>query len=221
MNLLLPCRSRIKYPLVLFVFLIFYSIVSFAQNGKSDGPKDTKLKIHPNPAKDTTQFKLTFKKKDVVTLEVYHKGVLIQSFMKKQTIRKEEVLIRFDRPKGKSVKHQVKYDVIVNSEVTGILKDIVIFDPIDDVVTEASSREGNKEFLVSPNPTGSFVEINSPGSPLTGLSIHDMIGNNVLNERVEYLETYKVDLSHLHPGVYFLTLKRSGDTDIVRVVKTE
>ena len=210
-------RSRVWYPFVFFLLLIFYSIITIAQDTGGGKPKDTELDMFPNPAKLKTELRLTLKKKDIVTVEIYDsKGALLDRLYDNEKL--EEKIHKKSYPR-RNIKEAHTLTVVVKSANNGKSTDYLIFEKLD--VTTTSSPESNKGFLVAPNPTNSLIEITSPEIPVTGILIHDMIGNTILNERVDFLESHKVNLAHLHPGIYFLTLRRKEQADVVRIVKTE
>ena len=216
MNFFLLSVRRAKYLIGFSFFAIFYSVVAFAQSGNNK-PKDTELDIFPNPAKKNTSFKLTLKKRDVVTLDIYDsKGVFVKRIYDNETLDKGVYKKLFDRQKKEGETYKC---VLTSPNNNGKYTDYLIFE--EDDVTATSSPDLNKGFTIGPNPTSSLIEINSPGKPVTGVVIHDMIGNTILNEKVDFLEQHNVNLASLHPGVYFLTLRRKEEAEVVRIVKTE
>ncbi|HEX8548969.1 MAG TPA: T9SS type A sorting domain-containing protein [Cytophagaceae bacterium] len=196
--------------------MLLYSIFSLAQT-KVPRERNAELIINPNPAKAFTKFKLKLKKKDIVTLEIFDsKGNLIEKLYDKETLEKGvKPEKQFDRRK----KEGETYTCILTTAEDGIFTDFLVFE--GDISTEVFSAHATDGLQISPNPTNSSVEIASPGRPVTSYKVHDMIGNTILEESIELKELHKIDLSKLHPGIYFLTVRRKEDIDIVRIVKTE
>lgn len=217
MGLFFNMLLRRKLHLFFLISTVFYSILTIAQ---SKAPKDrnVELVIQPNPAKAFAKFKLKLKKTDIVSLEIFDsKGILIDKIYDKETLEKGiKPEKQFDRKK----KEAETYTCVLTSAVDGSkFTDFLVFE--EDIPTEITFANSQTGLQISPNPTSSHVDITSPGIPITSLKVHDVIGNVIINEALDLRENHKLDLSNLHPGIYFLTLQRRENTDVVRLIKTE
>ena len=81
----------------------------------------------------------------------------------------------------------------------------------------------NKEFNVYPNPASSYINIEnthnlSPNQNKYVLTLRNLQGQEVLSENVEFTNTYKLDITNLTNGIYFLSLQNDKENYVSKVV---
>ncbi|MCR4812742.1 MAG: T9SS type A sorting domain-containing protein [Bacteroidales bacterium] len=87
-------------------------------------------------------------------------------------------------------------------------------DPDPDPGTEGIDHQFstlNSQISIYPNPTTGQLHINTAGQPITAITIHNTMGQQVTGHRSQVTDHLTIDLSPLPAGVYYMTVK-SGDT---------
>jgi len=72
--------------------------------------------------------------------------------------------------------------------------------------------------VVSPNPVKDVVTINSPVG-FDSVKVFNQLGQLVLDFNADLLNTNKIDLSALNPGMYMLQIKAENKTKTVKIIK--
>ena len=82
------------------------------------------------------------------------------------------------------------------------------------------STEDNQlsAIVVSPNPVKDVVTINSPVG-FDSVKVFNQLGQLVLDFNADLLNTNKIDLSALNPGMYMLQIKAENKTKTVKIIK--
>ena len=80
---------------------------------------------------------------------------------------------------------------------------------IDD--TQTLTQSNNQAITIFPNPTTGQLHIKTAGQPITAITIHNTMGQQITGHRSSVTDHLTIDLSALPAGVYYMTVK-SGDT---------
>jgi hypothetical protein len=73
----------------------------------------------------------------------------------------------------------------------------------------------------TPNPSnGVFTLRSDPSEAPATIEVHALDGQLVLREEATQLDGYKLDMTGEATGVYFVTVKRAGQTSVLKIVKT-
>ena len=84
--------------------------------------------------------------------------------------------------------------------------------------------KNNPQFLIYPNPATNSVTLERVGNKKLGseiyvLTLRNLEGQEVLTATIEFTETYKLDLTNLTNGLYFLSLQNDAINYVRKVVK--
>lgn len=74
----------------------------------------------------------------------------------------------------------------------------------------------NTLFSVYPNPVKSFINVQSSSTQNMQLRVFDLSGKELI--RMQSGGTTRVDLSHLHPGMYLLQIEQNNQQEIHKIV---
>jgi hypothetical protein len=72
---------------------------------------------------------------------------------------------------------------------------------------------------VYPNPTKGEIIITNYESRITDVKIFDVYGKNVLSHTANHLLHTVIDISHLHPGIYFIKIETEKGTVPKKIIK--
>jgi hypothetical protein len=85
-------------------------------------------------------------------------------------------------------------------------------------ITSAPATE-ESELSLYPNPTTGLLTINNGEIGMDEIHVFDMLGRKVMEYKVENEVTYKLDLSFLPGGIYFVRIKTETEMVMKKVVK--
>ena len=94
-----------------------------------------------------------------------------------------------------------------------------IFIAKTDIVTGTGAENFNNEILISPNPAGNQIIINS--SQLSGkhvLAIYDAFGQSVFNQQMDGKNAITIDVSEWKAGIYFAKLTGEREQWVNKIV---
>ncbi len=77
----------------------------------------------------------------------------------------------------------------------------------------------SKNIRVFPNPTSGLLTIQSPNTPITGITITDLRGRNVQNQTVDALQSVSISLENLEKAMYFITIQTQQGAIVKRIIK--
>lgn len=91
---------------------------------------------------------------------------------------------------------------------------------VSELSTGIAGMEYNKDIKVYPNPFDNRLTIafDQPTSQLT-LSVHDMVGAELIRMEVSGQSQFQFDTQALLPGMYFVVVSTNRDTYVKRVIK--
>ena len=79
--------------------------------------------------------------------------------------------------------------------------------------------DGKIPMIIYPNPATEQFTINDPGSILKCLEIYDAIGRSVNKQTInEKSSNHFIDVSELHPGIYFIKLEIDQNSFIRKLI---
>lgn len=82
--------------------------------------------------------------------------------------------------------------------------------------TSLQERSINNTCKAFPNPTTDFIELNCSGKKVTSVFITNVLGEIIKKQDVN---SDKIDLSELVPGIYFVSLLVDKSSSIIKVIK--
>ena len=92
-------------------------------------------------------------------------------------------------------------------------------DPDDPGTEGIGSQAINSQFSIYPNPTTGLLYIKTAGQPITAITIHNPMGQQVTGHRSQVTGHLTIDLSPLPAGIYYLTIKSNETTTRHKVIK--
>ncbi len=86
----------------------------------------------------------------------------------------------------------------------------------------STGNQDNELITIGPNPTQSFLYINSTKNTFINYNVglYNMLGQQILSQsKTDDLQTYRLNMSHLSPGVYIINLDNGSKKISKKIVK--
>ncbi|MCL2510706.1 MAG: T9SS type A sorting domain-containing protein [Bacteroidales bacterium] len=91
------------------------------------------------------------------------------------------------------------------------------FAPLTSTLADGESTAN--ELLLYPNPTTGKLTINNGEEAMEEIQVFDLLGKKVMEYKVEDEVSYKIDMTILPAGIYFVRIKTETNVEIRKVVK--
>lgn len=85
--------------------------------------------------------------------------------------------------------------------------------------TSLNSYNQENEIQLTPNPVSEFITIHSKNYQVKEVSIFDIHGKMLLNDKIQEARSQTINLSNLSPGLYFVRLKNDSGVTIFKIMK--
>ncbi|MDG1330053.1 MAG: T9SS type A sorting domain-containing protein [Flavobacteriaceae bacterium] len=75
----------------------------------------------------------------------------------------------------------------------------------------------NQGLAIYPNPSASFITINSKNQPIENVKISDISGKQIIDLKNLNTETKNIDISSLSKGIYFITINKQKKKKLIKI----
>ncbi len=75
----------------------------------------------------------------------------------------------------------------------------------------------NQGLAIYPNPSASFITINSKNQPIENVKISDISGKQIIDLKNLNTETKNIDISYLSKGIYFITINNQVVKKLIKI----
>jgi Secretion system C-terminal sorting domain len=121
--------------------------------------------------------------------------------------------------KGNSVLEMCVFDTLLFAEISSNYD--IEYRSIPEIIDSPSSvveqTQPGDSILVYPNPATGIVTVLSGGTTILGVSVQNVLGQDVLDESNLRENNSILDISKLPPGTYFLAIQTSSGTQLRKV----
>ena len=75
----------------------------------------------------------------------------------------------------------------------------------------------NQGLAIYPNPSASFITINSKNQPIENVKISDISGKQIIDLKNLNTETKNIDISYLSKGIYFISINNQVTKKLIKI----